>query len=462
MHRKRILISGMVVVVTLFLCFFTYLFFQAQNYQTRILPNITVDSISVGNLTKDEATSLLQKLYKGKGTFNISFLLDQNYISTISADEIKYRFPVQDIVNHAFLIGREAHTLSSLYQFVMLLFGLEHYNFEIIPQYDEGYIHQQLATLNAAYYVEPQSARFVFDNSKVTAFQLDKPGITLNTDFAWGQLQKSLELQKTSYHPMIGILLQKIPLQPKIKLSDINKFGIKELVAEGTSKFSGSHEERVHNIVTGSSKINGIIIKPGETFSFDKAVGEISSATGFVPAFVISQGKTVLGDGGGICQVSTTLFRTALHAGLPIVERNAHAYRVGYYEQDAKPGLDATIFSPSVDLKFTNNYEHALLLQTIVNEEELTATFQLYGTKDNRQVELEEPVVWNVQPAPPAEYIDDFTLPVGVTKQVDFAAPGGSSKYDYKVTREGKILFEKEFVSSYAPWKAIYLVGKKT
>ena len=208
--------------------------------------------------------------------------------------------------------------------------------------------------------------------------------------------------------------------------------------------------------------MNGIIIKPGETFSFVKAIGDISQATGFLPGFIISQGKTVLGDGGGICQVSTTLYRAALHAGLPIVERTAHAYRVGYYEQDAKPGLDATVFSPSVDLKFTNNYNHALLIQVSVDTNAFTATFQLYGTKDDRQIELTEPIVWNVQPAPPTEYIDDFTLPVGVTKQVDFAASGGSSRYSYKVTKNNQVLFQKEFISHYTPWKAVYLVGKKT
>ncbi|MFA6005209.1 MAG: VanW family protein [Patescibacteria group bacterium] len=462
MNKKRILFSALLGCVSIFLVFFVYLYFQAKNYQAKILPNITVNSVSVGNLTKEQATSLLHRLHNGKNSFSISFLLDQNYISTLSAHEIQYRFPIKDIVDHAFLIGRDSHSLSSLYQFVTLILGLEHYNFEMTAQYDEAFIHHHLSTLNNVYYVEPQSARFVFEDNKVTAFQLDKPGITLNTDFAWAQLRKSLELQKTMFHPTIGVLLQRIALQPKIRLADINNLGITELVAEGTSKFAGSHDDRVHNIITGSAKINGIIIKPGETFSFVKAVGDISQATGFVPAFVISQGKTVLGDGGGICQVSTTLFRTALRAGLPIVERNAHAYRVGYYEQDAKPGLDATIFSPSVDLKFTNNYDRALLLQTTVNEEDMTATFQLFGTKDDRQIEIGEPVVWNVQPAPPSEYIDDFTLPIGVTKQVDFAAAGGSSKFTYKVSKKNQVLFEKEFFSTYRPWKAIYLVGKKT
>ena len=115
-------------------------------------------------------------------------------------------------------------------------------------------------------------------------------------------------------------------------MTEINTYGIKELVGVGYSRFEGSHAERIHNIRTGSEKLNGMIIKPGETFSFVEALGDISRATGYKQAYIIKEGKTVLGDGGGICQVSSTLFRAALNVGLPIVERNAHAYRVAYYE----------------------------------------------------------------------------------------------------------------------------------
>ena len=124
----------------------------------------------------------------------------------------------------------------------------------------------------------------------------------------------------------------------------VNDLGVKELVGSGYSTYSGSIENRVFNVSHGASKINGVLIPPGETFSFNKTVGDITAATGFKQAYVIKSGRTVLDDGGGICQVSTTLFRAALNAGLPIVNRTAHAYRVGYYEQGFPPGIDATIY----------------------------------------------------------------------------------------------------------------------
>src|SRR6185369_9618298 len=119
------------------------------------------------------------------------------------------------------------------------------------------------------------------------------------------------------------------------------------------------------------------------------------------------------GDGGGVCQVSTTLFRAALNAGLPIVERHAHAYRVGYYEEDSPPGFDATVYVPSVDLKFKNDTDHYLLIQTVIDPQELRLTFNLYGTKDDRKVTVTTPVVTNFRPAPADLYQDDPTLPKG-------------------------------------------------
>jgi vancomycin resistance protein YoaR len=169
----------------------------------------------------------------------------------------------------------------------------------------------------------------------------------------------------------------------------------------------------------------------------------------------------VLGDGGGICQVSTTMFRAAMNAGLPITERHAHAYRVGYYENDAKPGFDATIYSPTVDLKFKNDTPGAILVQTEIIEDEHLLLFHFYGKKDGRRVEITEPTLTNVAPPPPAVNQDDPTLQRGVTKQVDFAAWGGKSVFNYKVIYPDNQIKDQTFVSVYRPWQAIFLVGTK-
>ena len=146
-------------------------------------------------------------------------------------------------------------------------------------------------------------------------------------------------------------------------------------------------------------------------------------------------------------------------AGLPIVERHAHAYRVGYYEQDGSPGLDATVYVPTVDFKFRNDTPNYILVQTKVDTKNLTAEFSIYGTKDGRIATTTKPVVTDQIVPPEDQYIDDPTLPTGKVTQVEHKAWGAKVSFSYTVTKGDQTLFQKNFVSVYAPWKAVYLRG---
>ena len=245
---------------------------------------------------------------------------------------------------------------------------------------------------------------------------------------------------------------------PAISTDQINKYGIKELIGYGESFYKGSINERIHNVSLAASKFNGILVAPGQIVSFLDTVGDISTFTGFKQSYVIMDNKTVLGDGGGVCQVSTTLFRAVLNAGLTIVERRPHAYRVGYYEQGSKPGIDATIYSPGVDFKFKNDTANYILIQTKI-ENNSKLTFEIYGTKDGRVVYMTEPVISEVTPAPEDLYMDDPTLPAGTIKQIDYKANGAKVSFNYKVLKEGQVLFEKTFYSNYRAWQAKFLRG---
>ena len=213
-------------------------------------------------------------------------------------------------------------------------------------------------------------------------------------------------------------------VKPKVLISDINNLGINELIGQGVSRFAGSIPNRIYNVTLTASKINGVLIPPGEIFSFNRTVGDITAATGFKQAYVIKEGRTVLDDGGGVCQDSTTVFRAALNAGLPITQRTAHAYRVGYYEQGFPPGLDATVYYPSVDLQFKNDTGRHILLQAYTSG--LTLYVNLYGTSDGRISKLTTPVIKSQTPPPPELRQDDPTLPKGTVKQVDWSAWGAN------------------------------------
>lgn len=301
---------------------------------------------------------------------------------------------------------------------------------------------------------EPRDAIFVFENGRVKEFKQEIVGVKVDRP-KFEKLIGEILLNGKGGNAEIPTILS----YPKIKAGEINNMGIKELIGVGKSSFSHSIAGRVFNVNLASSRINGIVIAPGEEFSFNKAVGEINRQTGYQTAYVISEGKTVLGDGGGVCQVSTTVFRAAMNFGFPITERRAHAYRVGYYEQDSPAGLDATIYSPTTDLKFLNDTGHHILIQTKVDTKNLTMKVEIYGTDDGRTSSISKPIISNQVSAPATSYVEDPNLPKGVTKQIDWSASGAKVTFDYKVERGGETLFEKRFVSNYQPWRAVYLVG---
>jgi len=248
-------------------------------------------------------------------------------------------------------------------------------------------------------------------------------------------------------------------VHPKVDSNKIAEMGIIEQVSEGTTYFKGSARERVQNIVNAAGKFKGTVIPPGEEFSFYKAVGDVSAANGFVDSLIIRGDRTETGVGGGVCQVSTTVFRAAFWGGFPIVERYPHSYVVSWY---GEPGYDASIFTPSADFRFLNDTGHYLLVKPEVDTKQGRITFHIYGTKPERVVEAEKSVITNKQAAPKPLYQEDASLPPGKIKQVDWAKDG----MDVMVKRvikyaDGRVK-ENKFVSKYRPWQAVYLYGPGT
>lgn len=291
---------------------------------------------------------------------------------------------------------------------------------------------------------------------RVTAFQPSKEGRKLDKDKTYQLITSVLGNQTNSQQT---ITLPVNIAKPKIATSDVNSLGIKELLGRGISNFTGSIPNRIYNINLAASRTNGVLIAPGEEFSFNDKVGDISGASGYKPAYVIKEGRTVLDDGGGVCQVSTTVFRALLNSGLPITARTAHAYRVGYYEQGFPPGLDATVWAPAVDLRFKNDTPAHILIQAYTAGN--TLYVDLYGTADGRVANLTKPIVTNQTPPPPELRQDDPTLPRGTVKQVDWAAWGANVSFTRTVTRGPETLIQETWRSAYKPWQAVYLVGTK-
>lgn len=320
-------------------------------------------------------------------------------------------------------------------------------------------VNNLIASISKSIERTPQNPSFVFEEGRVKEFAPAKPGIAIDPEKAYTTITEKLTLLETTEDKTASADIPVKATAPDTKTEDVNNLGIKELIGRGTSKFAGSIPSRIFNVNLAATRISGVLIKPGEEFSFVNTIGDISKLTGYKEAYVIKDGKTVLGDGGGVCQVSTTLFRAVMNAGLPITERRAHAYRVGYYEQDSGPGLDATIYSPTTDFKFKNDTPNHILIQAYPDTKNYSLIFELYGTSDGRIGKTTKPVTTNISAPPEDSYVDDPTLPVGVVKQIEHKAFGAKSTFDYEVTRGGEVIYQKTFVSNYRAWQAVYLRG---
>lgn len=326
-------------------------------------------------------------------------------------------------------------------------------------EYYDNKIEFEIDKISKSTNRNPQDSTFIVENEKVIEFTPSKDGIIVEEKILLEKIHSSLNTLLNSNETSISFDLPLITTSPKIKNENVNNLGIKSLLGTGFSNFKGSIPNRIHNVNLAQSKFKGVLIPPGEIVSFNKIIGDISAYTGYKSAYVIMDGKTVLGDGGGVCQVSTTLFRAVLNTGLPIIERRAHAYRVGYYEQGFGPGLDATVYSPTTDFKFKNDTEAYLLLQPTIDLNNLTLKFEIYGTDDGRISTVSKPIVHSSIAPAEDQYVDDPTMHLGQVKQIENKAYGAKVTFDYKVERNNEVLIDQKFVSNYRPWAAVFLRG---
>jgi vancomycin resistance protein YoaR len=255
--------------------------------------------------------------------------------------------------------------------------------------------------------------------------------------------------------------------QPKVSSTSTGaELGITELMWAETSYFYGSSTERIQNIQAASERFHGVLVAPGETFSMGTTMGDVSLENGFAEALIIYGGRTIKGVGGGVCQVSTTLFRAVFNSGFPIVERYSHAYRVSYYEMTASgaadprlAGLDATVYFPLVDFKFKNDSPYWILMETYVNVGARTLTWKFYSTKDGRSVTWDTTGPMNVVSAPSPLFEENTELKKNEMKQVDWAANGADVTVTRTVWRNGAVLFQDQVKTHYEPWQAICQYG---
>ncbi len=333
---------------------------------------------------------------------------------------------------------------------------------------DENAARYWLSQYANEFYRQPVNARFYFDDA-TQELVLVSPHIN----------GRELDIEATlaAFLAQVDTPNRSVPLifkaiEPTVHAdATAAELGITELISEKVTWFYGSSDARKHNIARSAANFYGIVIAPGEEFSFNDYLGTISEDDGYTEGLIIVGGQTIKGIGGGVCQVSTTMYQTAFWAGFPITSRLEHGYWLTYYNDGEGPGMDATVYSPDedenpafeVDLKFINNTPYHLLIENYYSAENEALTFKFYSTSMGRTIEKDGPYFENVTEVPGRsqdrwEY--DEELAEGEVVQIDWATEGA----DVFVTRivrnaDGDIIQENLFKSHYIPYPNTFHYG---
>jgi len=340
------------------------------------------------------------------------------------------------------------------------------YQVSFEPQSVEQYLDQIAPKLNQS----PQNARFHFDDptGQLVLIQKATTGRTLDVAATLDAVTQGL-LQGVHTIPLV----LRLALPAVGNDATAASLGITGLIPNGsyTSFFRGSSLARKQNIQTAAAQFDGLLIPPNSTFSMGEAIGNISLDNGYAEALIIYNGQTITGVGGGVCQVSTTLFRTAYFSGYPIVERHAHDYRVYYYEETANigvpdpglAGLDATVYFPLVDLKFKNDRPYWLLMRTIYDHNNSSLTWEFYSGDDGRTVDVQNLGLHNIVTVPDPVFEENPLLDPGKISQDDWWYEDGADiTVTRVVSRGGQVLSTDSTQTHYEPHPYVCQYGPGT
>lgn len=397
--------------------------------------------------------SILNDLYKLEKT-DLKLSVETKS-PNISADELKdAKIKVEQYLSQDFNMTFEKRKFTAIVDTLWSWITFTPKNNDIEIGFDQDKMKEWITEKIAKKIDSPvKEARLKMNGDKVVVFQQAQDGVVIDQERLVSDIIAALN--QNSHEATINT---KVSQAKDVDMSQISTISVSDLVGTATTNFVKSPNNRVHNITVGAGMFNGVLVRPGEEMSVVEVLGNVDASSGYLPELVIKEDGTKPEYGGGLCQVSTTIFRAAMNAGLTITERTNHRYRVSYYEPPV--GMDATIYLPAPDLKIKNTYDGFLLIQAKV--EDYNITFNIYGKIDGRKIKITDPTVYDVVSPPDPEYIETDTMCKGEMKKVESSHEGAKAKFEYYVYDAiGKEINKQVFNSTYVPWQAKYLVGTK-
>ena len=494
-HIKKIYIYALLVIFFLLLIF-SVMFSLINLNNNRILKNISINNIDISNMTKEEAKSYLANTIKGKSSQNISFTYNDEILSTHSFESLSIEYNISESVNEAYNIGRNSNIFKNNFEIFQQYFNKQNININItINQNTLANIIEDLSSIlpdkliQSSYYIDNNNlvltsgtAGKTIDNELLNnniylclndltnnenliqiSVKEENPN-NLDIDKIYSEIHKEVVDAHYENNPLrvypeiIGISFDKeqaksvlnekkseyiIPLQytyPSVTINDLDIDFFQNTLSIFTTKYNITNTDRANNLELAAEKIDGTVLSPNEIFSYNKIVGARTIEKGYTEAKVYSNGQVVDGIGGGICQISSTLYDTAVIANLEIVERHNHQFITSYLPA----GKDATVVYGAKDLKFKNTRSYPIKIVSKV--ENGIVTCKILGLKEDTEysVDMETEVLSTTEPD--IQYEQDSNLELGkeIVKQ---QGANGAVVNVYKITKlDGKIIC-KELLS---------------
>lgn len=385
----------------------------------RICRGVKVSGVSVGGLTKEVAAEHVRDWARHRNKQEITFTaLDKRWMGTLQ--DLGARIDVQDVVNRAFAVGREGSIFSRIICTLTPNGAGKQIDAKVLV--DKDRIRKTISKIAKAINRQHKDARMTVVDDQLHVEQ-DSSGIKLNEKKTVNVIYKAM---------VDGSVAVSLPVEidkPDVTAEDA--LGINTLLARFTTKFNPAKRDRTHNLTLAATQVNGVIIKPRQQFSYNEIVGPRVGNRGYREAPIFVNGRLEPGMGGGICQVSSTIYNTVLLTGLKVLQRGPHSRTVPY----VKPGRDATVAYGWRDFKFENSNSSPIALISKVGRSSLTV--DIYGAaEDKKAIEIftSKPVYSAI--AGEMTKIDP-TLPAGVTKVLDVGARGVTVTVYRKVTMPG-------------------------
>lgn len=430
---KRILKLSIAVILIIVCAVVSYVYFTVQKFNDSIFPGVQVEEVNLSGTKKDEAMKILREKYSDamlNKKINIK-VKGKDYF--INYTDLKAKYNIADTVNHAMNYGKDKNLFSKY----MIIKGKKIKVYELELSYDIKPIDKMIDKIAKETDVKPVGAKLDFNGGGFEV-KKDKKGIELEKE----KLKKQIISNINDKRQNVVIINAPFKVVTSKVTAEVLK-SVNSKLGSYSTNYATSSEARATNVAVATRSINGKVVMPGETFSFNEVVGERTRARGYKEAGVIVNQKLESGFGGGVCQVSSTLYNALLRSNIKMTERVHHTFPSSY----VPTGLDATVDWGNIDLKFKNTFKYPIYIQGYTGGREVG--FNIYSNSELARTKCEVTSEIYKKIEPKTEYINDSNLQAGMIEVVKSAHTGYRVKSYRNVYKDGKFVAKELIANDY-------------